>query len=410
MESDGTLMRTSPRSRREVLRLMALTVGGSLLAACGQPAAAPAPAKTEAKPTEAPKPAVPAAQPAATAAPPAKPTEAPKPAAAAPTTAPAAKPAAAVDMAAIEAEAKKEGKVVVYSSFNLDEFDKVFPLFEKRYPDVKVDHVRANGEQLIQRMITETRGGKILADVLETNSFDVFNAISQNLLEPWKAPNAAAFPPALVDTEGIWVSTRQNTDIIAWNTDQVKAGQEPKSYDEMGDPKWKGKILMEADDIEMFAGLVAGKFGGNLEAATEWLKKVAANQPEMHKGHTETTELLAAGQGAIFLGAYGHRIESLKKKKAPLEWMKTEGAQLLQVGGVVKGASHPNAAKLFFNWLLGEEGQQAISDVGRIPSRPGVKLEAPLLPAETKWYPARPEQAKEYDRLAKLWRETLGIR
>ena len=391
LQTDAPVPPRSIRSRRELLRLVALAAGASLAAACGAPAA------QLAKPTAAPAGAT------------APPIAAPPPTTA-PTPQSGAKPAAGADMPAIEAAAKREGTVVVYSSFNLDEFDKIYPIFEKRYPEIKVDHVRATSEQLVQRLVTEAKGGKTLADVLETGSFDVFNAISQNLLEPWQAPNAAAFPDSLKDPQGIWVSTRQNVDVIGWNTDLVKPGEEPKSYDEMADPKWKGKILMEPDDLEMFAALVDGKFGGNFDRAVEWLRKIAANEPEFHKGHTETTELLAAGQGAVFLGVYGHRIELLKKKKAPLDWMKTEGTQLLAVGGVIRGAPHPNAARVFLNWLLGEEGQQAISDVGRIPSRPGVKLEAPLLPEGTKWYPARPELARDYEKLSKVWTETFGLR
>lgn len=395
----------SQGSRRTFLRLLGLGAAGSLLAACtpAAPAAQPtSPPAAPAKPTAAPKPAAPAA----TTAP--APTMAPavaSPVAAAPQ--PSAAPA--VDMAAIEAAAKREGAVVVYSSFNLDEFDKIYPLFEKRYAGIKVDHVRANGEQLINRMVTEAKGGKVIADVLETNSFEVFNAISANLMEPFKAPNAEPFPAGLKQRDGVWTSTRQNVDIVAWNTNLVQPADAPKSYDDLADPKWKGKIMVEVAEGEMYAGLVANKFGGSLETANAWLTKVAANEPQGFTGHTQITELLAAGQSAIFLGAYAHRVEALKLDKAPVEWMKTEGAQLLQVGGVVKGAPNPNAARLFFNWLLGEEGQIAISQIGRIPSRPGVKLSVDFFSFGTKWYPAQPELAKDQDAYTKAWQSTLNV-
>ncbi len=387
-------------TRRAFLDLTIAGAGVTLLAACQQaaPAAQPTTAPA-AKPTEVPKPATPAAAPAAAAA------------TTAPTASAAPKVAASGDVeASILEAAKREGKVTLYSSFNLDEFDKIQPVFEKRYPDIKMDQVRANGEDLVQRMVTETKGGKILSDVLETNSFDVFNAISQNLLEPWKAPNAGGIPDDLKDASGMWTCTRMNVDCIAWNTNLVSAADAPRGYDDLADPKWKGKMMIESEDMEMFAGLVSMKFGNDLEKATAWLKKVAANEPEAHKGHTETTELLAAGQAPIFFGAYAHRIESLKKKKAPLDWTKTEAVQLLQVGGVVKGAAHPNAARVFFNWMIGEEGQQAISNVGRVPSRPGVKLEAPLKPDGIKFYATRPEMARQYAQLAKVWTETFGLR
>ncbi len=382
-------------TRRGFLGLTLAGAGMTLLAACQQATVPAQPTAAAAKPTEAPKP---------TAAP-----TAPAAAPAAPTAAPKVVTSGDVDAAVLEA-AKREGNVSLYSSFNLDEFDKIQPLFEKRYPDIKLDHVRATGEDLIQRMVTETKGGKILADVLETNSFDVFNAVSQNLLEPWKAPNAGAIPDELKDTSGAWTCTRLNIDCIAWNTDQVKAADAPKGYDDLIDPKWKGKMMIESEDMEMFAGLVSMKFGNDMGKASAWLEKVAANAPEAHKGHTETMDLLAAGQAGIFFGAYAHRVEAMKKKKAPVDWTKTEAVQLLQVGGVVKGAAHPNAAKVFFNWLLGDEGQQGISDVGRVPSRPTVKLGAPLKPEGIKFYPTRPEMARQYAQLSKVWMETFGLR
>lgn len=401
-------------TRRTLLRGIVLTAGAGVLSACAAPAP---PAATSAptaapKPTDVPKPAAPAATaaPAAAAASPvAKP--AASPAAAAPTTAPspAAAAASGVDMAAIEAAANKEGAVTLYSSFNVDEFNQIYPIFQKRYPQVKVDHIRGNGEQLVQRMLTEIKGGKVLVDVLETNSFDVFNVVSENLFEPFAPPEAAAYPASLKDANNLWVSTRQNVDCIAYNTDLVKPGQAPAGYDDLADPKWMGKIMVEATDMEMFAGLYAGKFGSDMTKASDWLKKVGANKPEGFTGHTETTELLAAGQNALFFGAYAHRIEALKLKKAPIDWVNSEAVQLLQAGGIIKGAPHPNAAKLFWNWLLTVEAQEAISGVGRVPSRPGVKLIAPLLPDSMKKYPARPELQKMYQQLTTVWRESLGL-
>lgn len=312
-------------------------------------------------------------------------------------------------MGPIEEAAKREGTVTVYSSFNIDEFDKIYPLFQDRY-GIKVEHIRATGETILQRLVTEARAGRVVADLYETNSFEVFNAIQENLLEAWMPPNAAVFPDDLKDDQGFWVSTRQNIDGIAWNTNLVQPNEAPQSYEDMTDPRWRGRMLVERDDTEMFVGLIQGKFGGDMARARQWLEGVAANQPQLNRGHTETTELLVAGGGAVFLGVYAHRVETMKARRAPIEWMQTEGVQLLQAGGITRGAPHPNAAKLFWNWFVGEEAQQAISAVGRIPSRPGVALEAPLKPVGMRFYAVRPEYARIADQAVEMWRQVFGQR
>jgi iron(III) transport system substrate-binding protein len=244
--------------------------------------------------------------------------------------------------------------------------------------------------------------------VLEANSFDAYRVIAANLLEPWPAPEAAAFPAGLKDPQGVWTANKLGIDIVAWNTNLVPRGEEPRSYDDLTDPRWRGKLLLEKQDVEMFAALVHGKFGGSLDRATEWLQKIAANEPQVHSGHTATTELLVAGQGAVFLGALGDRVENLKSRGAPVDWMQTEGTQMLAVTGLVKGGPYSNAAKLFIDWGLSAEGQQARGTV-EAPARPGTPMEVPLLPAGMTWYPSRPELAKDYNEYQRIWNTTLRI-
>ncbi len=276
-------------------------------AAIGLGACAPAAQPT---PTSPPPKTAPTAAPAAKTEPAAKPTE---PA--------AAKPAAKVDYKAemdrLYEAAKREGKLVLYSSMNLDDARVILPQFEQAFPGVKIEHVRATGETLQQRLVTEVRAGRVLADVFDTNAGQVLPVVEQGLLEEYPVPTAQDIPAEFRDPRGRWTTERVTTVIIAYNTNMVRPNEAPQTFEDLADPKWKGKILMEAADQEMMITLLKQKFGDE-QKGLEVFRKIAANEPEVHSGHTQVADMLAAGQGAICMGCYGHHIVALKEKGTPL--------------------------------------------------------------------------------------------
>lgn len=397
-------------SVRKVLAMGTLALG--LLAAACSPAAAPAPTSAPAKPTEAPKPAATAAAPAKPAEPSPKPAAAPATAAASPVTKPAAAPAAVdykAEMDRLYQEAKKEGKLVLYSSMNLDDARVVLPEFEKAFPGVKAEHVRATGETLQQRLITETRGGKVLGDVLDTNAGQYYPVMQQGLMEAYPIPAAADMPAQFRDEKGLWTTGRVTTVVVAWNKDLVKAGEEPKTFDDLADPKWKGKIIMEAGDQEMFMTLLKQKYPTE-ERGLEVFRGIGANQPEAHQGHSQQADLLAAGQGAVCMGCYGHHIVTLKSKGAPVEFATTEGVLNSIIIGLIKGGPNPNAGKLYLNWTMSPEGQRVLGAAGRAPARPGTPISTPLMPDGMKWYASRPEYTAEFAKYDTLWQQIFNLR
>jgi ABC-type Fe3+ transport system substrate-binding protein len=365
-----------------------------MLVACGPGAPPP--------PTAAPAPAKPTAAPVAT------PTAAAKPTAAA-TAAPAAVDLKA-EMAGLYEEAKKEGALVLYSSMNLDDARLILPAFEKAYPGIKIDHVRATGETLQQRVITETRGGKVLGDVFDTNAAQFYPVVQQGLMEAYPIPSANDLPPEFRDTQGYWTTGRVTTVNVAYNREQLKPSEEPpQTFDDMADPRWKGRLLMEPADQEMMIILLRQKFP-NEEQGMDFFRKVAANQPEFHPGHTELADFLAAGQGAVCFGCYGHHIVALHAKGAPVDFAKKEGVLYTIVSGLFKGAPHPNAGKLYLNWLMSPEGQTVLGANGRAPARPNTPLSTPIMPSGMKWYPSRLEFLAEMSKYEKMWQEVFNLR
>ena len=317
----------------------------------------------------------------------------------------AATPAGQLDADTV-AKAKAEGKLTFYTSLNEDDATFVVAKFEAANPGIKVTVNRKSSEKITAQFITEAKAGKVIGDILETGGLDIAKPIKEGLVAEFRPPAAAAFPDELKDSKGFWTASRLGIETIAWNTSQVKAADAPKSFEDLIDPKWKGKILIEAPDVEVLLALAKAKWKGDDAKVRDYFTKLAANQLQPSAGHTETLDLLIAGQRATFWGAHGHTTEQKAKAGAPVDYMRTEG--VLTVDGVVlaKGAPNPNAAKVFINWYLGDDGQRAVAARKRVPARPGI-ADPGLLPKTT--YVSGPDGLGDFEKYQKLWKEILGF-
>jgi iron(III) transport system substrate-binding protein len=191
--------------------------------------------------------------------------------------------------------------------------------------------------------------------------------------------------------------------VVAWNTNLVKTQEEPKQFDDLAEPNWKNKLIAEPRDIELLVGLAKHKFK-NDERAIALLHRFAANNVEFHKGHSELTELLTAGQAAMCLTCYAHQYPGRIKKGAPLKILVTEGIVSIDATAVFKNARHPNAALLFARWAASEEGQKAYAEGGRAPAHPKLN---PIKPE--KLYPLGVDDIKEYPRYEKIWKDIFKL-
>ncbi len=327
----------------------------------------------------------------------AAPTTAPPPA---PTTAPP--PAPTAEMSLEEAAEAEGGNLMVYTSMNIDDLEVVLAAFKETYPFVNAEYYRASGEDVIAKAVTEAQAGQHFADVFETNAFEVYRLNQEGLLAPFDAPERAAYPDNAKDTEGYWTVDRINLVVIAYNTDLVDAADVPKTHEDLLDPKWKGKIAVEASDVELLADMV-GAWGED-KAEAFW-EGIAAQEPRLVDGHTELAEFMVAGEFAISPTVYGHRVGRLKGDGAPIEWVITDPVfAFTQLLALAADAPHPATGQLFVNWLLSEEGQKVIQDLGRVPARPGVD---DLLEGLSVYYTI-PALAENYNDYLEVWTE-LGL-
>jgi ABC-type Fe3+ transport system substrate-binding protein len=280
--------------------------------------------------------------------------------------------AAADSLDQLYEKAKKEGKVTLYAPLSPQAMSVIPPAFMKRFPGVTVDHIDATSDKLIARVLAE----------------------------------AAPYPAQLKGD--LWVATDMQFYIAGWNTNLVKKGEEPKGYEELANPKWKDSIMGEPRDYQMLVGFAKRKYN-NDEKAIDLFKKIAANQVEFHRGHSQLTEFLLAGQRAICFTCYSHHFPARMKKGAPIQPLLTEGVG--EIGGsamVMKGAPHPNAALLWVRWAVSEEGQKVYARAGETPAHPKVEPLEKIRP--TTPYMLTIDDVREFPKYEKTWKEIFQIR
>jgi iron(III) transport system substrate-binding protein len=304
-----------------------------------------------------------------------------------------------------KAALKEGGTLNFYGVLAQINAERILPVFEKRFPGIKVNHVDATADKLAARAITEARGGRVLADIFQMGLENVLQVAEQKLTVDWLPPEAAAYPANLKGS--YWLATDMLFIIPAWNTNAVKKEDEPRQIEDFADAKWKGKLIAEPRDVELLIGLARHKYK-NDEKAIEFIRKLAANNVEFHKGHSELAEFLVAGQAAACVTCYAHHFPPRIRKGAPLGYMLTEGPATLSGTALSKDAPHPNTARLFFRWTASEEGQKVYAAGGRTPSHPNVEPREKIRPATI--YPIGTEEIKEWRRYEKPWKEIFKLR
>lgn len=178
--------------------------------------------------------------------------------------------------------------------------------------------------------------------------------------------------------------------VIGYNTKLVARDQAPKSWEDLLDPKWKGKIALDEENYSWY-GAMTQKWGK--EKTQRYMRGLAKQDIQLRSGQTLIAQLMAAGEFPVAM-VLAHRIEKMKEQGAPVEWVTTLDPVTVSLHpiGVAAKAPHPNAAKLFIDFILSKEGQQLLLSIERTPARPGIdtKMEARKL----KLYPIPPELAR----------------
>ncbi|MGE5307224.1 MAG: ABC transporter substrate-binding protein [Alphaproteobacteria bacterium] len=300
---------------------------------------------------------------------------------------------------------KEGGTLNFYGTLAQINAEKILPTFEKRFAGMKVNHIDATSDKLVARAVSEARGGRTIGDVFQTPLENVLQMGDQGLLLQTTLPESAEYPEALKG--GFWVASDVQYFIVAWNTNLVKKDEEPKSFDDLGDPRWKNRLIAEPRDVEMLIAFSKHKFNSE-EKAVALLRKIAANNVEFHAGHSQLAELLVAGQAAVCWTCYSHHFPTRIKKGAPLNYLLKEGVASLVATGIFKNAPHPHSAMLFARWVASQDGQKAYAVGGRTPAHP--KIEPVEKTRSERTYFISAAETKEFPKYEKTWKEIFKLR
>src|SRR5215470_5978467 len=260
--------------------------------------------------------------------------------------------------------AKREGRLVLYTGMDIEEASQYTKEFTKKYPFIKTEVFRSSGERVQARFLVEHRANVHNADVFQTSIVQVYQLKNAGLLAKYVSEESAAYPEGFKDP--------------------------PNSYEDLLNPKWRNQIGLETEEYQWFYHLVQilGRDKG-----LDYMKRLAGQTLQMRKGHTLLAQLVAAGEMALAVVVYSNRVERMRMTGAPIDWVRFKGPTITAINAISipEKAPHPNAARLFVDFVLSKEGQNLLRGLRRIPARPDVLPDPPSLTKGLNLYAARPE-------------------
>jgi len=278
---------------------------------------------------------------------------------------------------ALVEKARSEGEVSFYSSLQAQQIEPFVQVFRKRYPFIKVNPYRVSGNRQVIKIQTEMNAGNHLFDVTNGSAEQAAAIKKIGAIDPYNSPQRDFFNVPNKDKEGYFTSLYTIPIVLGYNTNLVKRGEAPRTYEDLLQPRWKGSMFLDDEAYEWFAVLL--KHRGR-EKGLQYMRSLAKQDLRMVRGRTAQSQLLGAGERPVAIALSGHTVLDLKARGAPIDQVILD-PYLAQANKLMlaRHAPHPHAAALFIDWSLSEEGQTMITSFGRVVARKGVKQRFPEL-------------------------------
>jgi iron(III) transport system substrate-binding protein len=307
---------------------------------------------------------------------------------------------------ALIAAAKKEGELTWYTTQIITQIGRpAMEAFQKKY-GIRVNAVRGDSVELAVRLLNEAKAGRMQADVFDGTTTSV-SLKKAGIALKWQPDATKQLPKEFWDTEGYWVANNVYVHTPAFNTNLVPRGSEPKTWEDLRDPKWKGKMAWATHATTSgaagFVGLVLTEWGE--EKGKAYLRDLAKQDIVRLSGSARAvTDQAIAGEYPIVLQIFNHQPLISKQKGAPIDWIAMNPAMaILSVAGVTQGAPHLNAGKLFVDFLISDEGQKLFRDNDYIPVAPAIPPRDPHLRPDGKTFRAHFFTPEEIDTNMPHW-------
>jgi len=306
-------------------------------------------------------------------------------------------------------QAKKEGEVILYTTMTVRDFEIFNKAAKEKYPFLNVRHVYLSSSRQAAKVMQEHRAGRVQADVLGNSLTAMLHYKEQGVLGKYESPEAKKMITGSVDPEGYWAGMTTDLLITALNTRDMTKTKAPKDYDEYLSPRFKGQMAINSGVPYGLVGMMT--FKGE-EAGLAYMRKLSQQALRPVEGFTHMTNLLAAGEFPLAIFMQVSKIEAMKEKGAPVDWLPSSPTfATISTVALTKNPLHPAAARLLLDFYLSPEGQEALARAGKIPVRRGVKSpskDIDDLLEHGKLHVIREEG--EYSRYMKLYSELVGAR
>lgn len=275
-------------------------------------------------------------------------------------------------VAELKREAAKEGKVVFYTSMLATDVAMLIERFQKKYPFLKVEPYRLNNFGLLQRMVSEHKAKRYVVDVIDIKGDGIDRLKRMGLLAKYLSPGREAYREGFKDAEGYWTDTYLTVQVLIYNTNRVAAHEVPDTYQDLLKPRWKGRIGFNPENYTWPEGVLQTM---GEEKGLAYMKALAEQNFTVRDGSTLNIILTAAGEQDIAVPIHNTSTEQLMARGAPVNWarkIKPYYGDIHPIALAVN-APHPNASKLFIDFLISQEGQELVASTGKTAPRSGIK-------------------------------------
>ena len=274
----------------------------------------------------------------------------------------------------ITAAARTEGTLTLYTTIAEKDLPLLIRPFEVKY-GIKVNVWRAGTDKVLQRTLAEASARRREVDVVHFGSPEMEALSREKVLQPVYSPAYRDLVAGSVPKHREWAATLLSVWVQAYNTNLIKKADLPKTYQDLLDPKWKGKLGIETKNQDWFASVVELNGGGD-KGLKFFQDLVARNGISPRSGHTLLTNMVVSGEVPLALTVYNYMPEQARKKGAPIDWFAIEPAVARSNAvGVARLAPHPAAALLFHEYML-TDAQQHMTTLDYVPTN--TRVTSPL--------------------------------
>jgi iron(III) transport system substrate-binding protein len=268
--------------------------------------------------------------------------------------------------AKVVAAAKKEGELTFYTSIAQPDIQALVGPFQQKY-GIKVNVWRAGDEEVLQRTVTEARAHRFNVDAVHFGSSFLEALHREKLLQPVDSPVQADLIPVALPAHHEWADTMLSVWVQAYNTNLVKKADLPKTYAELLDPKWRGKIAIEAKSVDWFSTVVTQM--GEEKGMAYFRELVRKNHVTTRRGNSLLKNFVVAGEVPVALEIYNYMPAQAKRNGAPIDWFLIQPAAARANGiAIMRHAQHPMAALLFYDYLLSADAQKVLAAADYVPT------------------------------------------